>query len=139
MEPLVLTDKSVIPNDDLIFSIIGKNKVHWQKLMASLHEKYPDAQGQWNYYNDGKNWLFKMIRKKKTLFWIGILADTFRIAFYFGDKAGPLVESSDLPASIKDEYKNGQRFGKIRAITMKIEADEQIENALKLADIKVKV
>jgi hypothetical protein len=139
MEPLVLTDKSVIPNDDLIFSIIGKNKIHWQKLMASLHEKYPDAQGQWNYYNDGKNWLFKMIRKKKTLFWIGILADTFRIAFYFGDKAGPLVESSDLPASIKDEYKNGQRFGKIRAISMRVETADQIENALKLADIKIKV
>jgi hypothetical protein len=80
-----------------------------------------------------------MIRKKKTLFWIGILADTFRIAFYFGDKAGPLVESSDLPASIKDEYKNGQRFGKIRAISMRVETADQIENALKLADIKIKV
>ena len=139
MEPLVLTDKSVVPDDKLIFSIIGENRVHWLNLMETLRKKYPDAQGLWNYYNDGKNWLFKMVLKKKTLFWIGILADTFRITFYFGDKAESLIESSSLPAYIKSEYKNGQRFGKIRAISFRVEKNENIENALLLADIKIRV
>ena len=49
-----------------------------------------------------------MIRKKKTLFWIGILQDTFRITFYFGDKAEPLIENSDLPATMKEDFKNGK-------------------------------
>ena len=84
MEPLVLTDKSVLPTDALIFSIIGENSQHWQNLMRLIQKKFPDSQSQWNYYNDGKNWLFKMVRKKKTLFWIGVLKDTFRITFYFG-------------------------------------------------------
>jgi hypothetical protein len=139
MEPLVLTDKSVIPNDNLIFSIIGDKKVHWQKLMHDVHEKYPDAEEVWNYYNDGKNWLFRMIRKKKTLFWIGILKDTFRITFYFGDKAAPLVEKSDLPASMKEEFKNGKRYGKIRAISIRVEEAKDIENARKLVDIRIRV
>jgi hypothetical protein len=136
MEKLVLNDRSVIPNDSLIFSILGKNKKHWLKLMESMHTYFPDALGQWNYYNDGKNWLFKMVRKKKTLFWIGILSDTFRITFYFGDKAAPLIEASDLPADIKSEFKNGPRYGKIRAISMRVEKEEQIENALMLVNIK---
>ncbi len=104
----------------LIFSIIGENSQHWQKLIQSITDKYPDAIKQWNYYNDGKNWLFRMIRKKKTLFWIGVLKDTFRITFYFGGKAESAIVNSDLPDSLKDMYLNGKRYGKIRAITIKV-------------------
>jgi hypothetical protein len=136
MEPLVLTDKSVTPTDELIFSIIGENKTHWQKLISGIRAVYPDALGQWNYYNDGKNWLFKMLLKKKTLFWIGILKDTFRITFYFGDKAEPMIEKSTLPEAMKTAFKTSQRYGKIRAITLKVQSNEDIENAMKVAAIK---
>jgi hypothetical protein len=139
MEPLILTDKTITPNDELVFSIIGENRVHWQKLISIVKAKYPDAQEQWNYYNDGKCWLFRMIRKKKTLFWIGILEGTFRITFYFGDKAEPIIEMSDLPDNMKEDFKNGKRFGKIRAISMRVQHAENIENAIKLVNIRTKV
>lgn len=137
MEPLVLTDKTVIPTDDLIFSIIGDNRVHWQKLITSIHSKYPDSLEQWNYYNDGKNWLFRIIRKKKTIFWIGILKGTFRITFYFGDKAESLIENSDLPVSMKEDFKNGKRYGKIRGLSIRVEKGADIEHALTLAAIRI--
>jgi len=138
MEPLVLTDKSVIPTNDLIFSIIGDKRVLWQKLMLDVHTKYPDAQELWNYYNDGKSWLFRMIRKKKTLFWIGIVNGTFRITFYFGDKAEAAIENSNLPQAMREEFRTSRRFGKIRGITIRVESKTDIENTLKLVDIKVK-
>jgi hypothetical protein len=136
MEPLVLTDKSVYPNDDLIFSIIGNNSVYWKKLLAYIREAYPASEEVWNYYNDGKNWLFRVILKKKTLFWIGVLEDTFRITFYFGDKAEPVIEKSSLPEEIKTAFKNGKRYGKIRAITIKVKSQEDMDNALIVAGIK---
>ncbi|HEX2394341.1 MAG TPA: DUF3788 family protein [Bacteroidales bacterium] len=138
MEPLVLSDKSKFPTDDLIFSIIGKNSEYWNKLMEGIHEKFPGATGQWNYYNDGKNWLFKMVLKKKTLFWIGILSNTFRITFYFGAKAESLITASDLSDTIKQQYLTGQRFGKIRCITFKVEDPSQIDEAIKITEIKSK-
>jgi len=61
--------------------------------------------GNWNYYNDGKQWLFKLVQKKKTVFWAGILSDTFRVTFYFGDKAESLIEASELPSNIKNNFK----------------------------------
>jgi hypothetical protein len=136
MEPLVLTDKSVYPHDDLIFSIIGDNNVYWKKLLASIREAYPASEEVWNYYNDGKNWLFRVILKKKTLFWIGVLEDTFRITFYFGDKAEPLIEKSSLSEEIKDSFKNGTRYGKIRSITFKVKSQEDVDNALVIAGIR---
>jgi hypothetical protein len=139
MEKLILSDSSVFPDNDLIFGIIGPNKAHWQKLMGKVHETYPDAVEQWNYYKDGKNWLFRMIRKKKTIFWIGVLEETFRITFYFGDKAEPLIDKSNLPLLMKQEFKTSKRFGHFRGISLRVEQDEDIENALKLVDIRVKV
>jgi hypothetical protein len=139
MEPLVLKDQSVIPTDDLIFSVIGENKIYWQKLMEHVGTRYPDAEGHWNYYNDGKSWLFKMVLRKKTLFWIGIHQKNFRTTFYFGDKAEPLIERSDLPESIKNNFKNGKRYGKIRAITMIVNTDADVANILILLAIRATI
>lgn len=138
MDPLVLTDKSAIPTNDLIFSIIGDKSALWQKLMTDIHTKYPDTEEIWKYYSDGKSWLFRMIRKKKTLFWIGVLRDTFRITFYFGDKAESAIETSDIPQNMKEEFKTTRRYGKIRGITIRVESKTDIENTLKLVAIKVK-
>jgi hypothetical protein len=137
MEPLVLTDKSVYPDDALIFSIIGSNSVYWKKLLSSIRESYPASEEVWRYYNDGKNWLFRVILKKKTLFWIGVLKDTFRITFYFGDKADAAIEKSSLPEEIKAAFSNGKRYGKIRAITIKVKSLQDIDHALVVAGIKV--
>jgi len=136
MEPLVLKDKSVYPDDELVFSIIGNNSVYWKKLLADIREAYPSSEEVWNYYNDGKNWLFRVLLKKKTLFWIGVLEDTFRITFYFGDKAEPVIEKSNLPEEIKASFKSGKRYGKIRAISIKVNCQEDIDNALVVARIK---
>jgi hypothetical protein len=138
MEPLVLTEKSIPPTDALLFSIIGKKRVYWQNLLAGVHQKYPDAQEQWKYYMDGKNWLFRMIRKKKTLFWIGVHEEGFRVTFYFGDKAAPLIQNSSLPATMIEDFFNGKHYGKIRAISMKVQRAEDVENCLKLVDIRIK-
>ena len=138
-EKPVLSDKSVIPTDDYIFSIIGKRKVHWVTIMKYLSENYPDASGSWNYYNDGKQWLFKLVRKKKTVFWSSILSDTFRITFYLGNKAETIIENSDLPQSIKEEFKTAKRYGLIRPVTIKIMDKTDVDNILKMIDIKTKL
>jgi len=139
MEPPVLTDKSVFPDDALVFSYIGQNRLHWQKLLHAVREKYPDVLEVWNYYNDGKSWLFRTILKKKTLFWIGIFDGSFRITFYFGDKAESVIEESGLPGAIKTDFRNGRHYGKIRAITLRVKGPDDIENAIRLTEMKAKI
>lgn len=138
-ENLMLSDKQIIPTDDYIFSIIGENRILWQTIMNYLSDNYVDIVGSWNYYNDGKRWLFKLTQKKKTIFWIGVLKDTFRVTFYFGDKAEPLIDVSDLHQTIKDDFKNGRRYGKIRAVSLKMWGLSDVESVKKLVAIKMKI
>jgi hypothetical protein len=138
-EKFMLSDKLIRPTDDYIFSIIGDKKGLWHSIMNYSSENYKDISGSWNYYNDGKQWLFKLVRKKKTVFWIGILENTFRVTFYFGDKAESLIENSDLPQLIKDDFKTARKYGLIRPVSIKMNDQADVSNVLKLIDIKFRI
>jgi len=138
-EIYVFSDRQVKPTEDLIFSIIGDKKILWEKIMNYLSDNYKDASGTWNYYNDGKQWLFKMVRKKKTIFWLAVMKDTFRVTFYFGDKAEPVIVASGLPESVRDNFLTGKHYGKIRAISTKMTGLSDAETVIKLIDIKAEL
>jgi hypothetical protein len=138
LDPILFTDRNVYPTDDYIFSIIGEKKIFWQSIMNHMSSVYKDSEGQWNFYNDGKRWLFKMVYKKKTIFWAAILSGSFRITFYFGNKAENVIENSDLPGNIKEEFKTAKRYGLIRPVTLIVNDNADVDNILKLISIKSK-
>lgn len=138
-EIILFSDPAIKPDEKLIFSKIGSKKKLWQALMSYMSENYKESEGTWNYYNDGKRWLFKMVLKKKTIFWATVLEDAFRITFYFGDKAEPVIVASDLTEEAKQQFLNGPRYGKIRAITTTMNDLSDIETVKKLIAIKVKM
>ena len=72
---------------------------------------------EWKYYNDGKTWLFRTLKKKKTLFWIRILKNTFRIAFWFINKLEPIILESDSHEKI-NRYKIGKIINLIYLLTV---------------------
>ena len=65
--------------------------------------------------------------------------DTFRITFYFGDKAEPVLEASDLPQRIKSEFKTAKKYGAIRAVSTVMRDLSDVEIVKKLVSIKTKL
>lgn len=139
-ELLAFPDMAVEPTEERIFSVIGENKCHWQKILKEIPENHKDISWSWKYYNDGKQWLFRLMQKKKTLFWGAILkSGSFRTTFYFGNKTEPVVLSSNIPEKQKQEFMNAKRFGNMRAISIIVRSDEDVDAVLKLADLKLKI
>ena len=134
-----LSDPAIVPDDKLIFSLIGEKKKFWQAVLKFVADNYSDMEGEWRYYNDGKRWLFKMELKKKTIFWATVLDGAFRITFYFGGKAEPVIVASDLPDNVKQQYLTGPRYGKIRAITIPVNDLSDVNVIEKLIPVKVKL
>jgi hypothetical protein len=135
----LLNDKEIYPSDSYIFSIIGDKQIFWRSIMIYMHDNYKDSEGKWNYYNDGKRWLFKMVHKKKTVFWAGILNDTFRVTFYLGDKAETIIQNSDLPRSTKEEFRTAKKYGSIRPVSFVIKDKTDAGNVLKMIGLKSKL
>jgi hypothetical protein len=135
-EVLMLPDKNVVPDDNLIFSLIGDRKNQWQEIINYAGTNYKGSSGEWRYYNDGKQWLYKFQHKKKTIFWIAILDGTFRITFYFGNKAEPAILSSDLPEPVRKDFITAKRYGNIRAISFKVDEFTDSGTITRLIDLK---
>jgi len=139
MEPQILTDKNQFPTEEIIFSHIGKNKTHWQSLFQYVHKEHTDFSEQWRYYNDGKSWLMKVTRKSKTIFWLSIIKDTFRITFYFTDKAEEVINKSSISDELKEQFKEGKRYNKIRGLTIAFKNKKDVEYAKLLIEIKLSI
>lgn len=138
-ENILFDDKNVRPTREMIFSHLGDKKALWVDLMDHLESNYKGSEGMWNFYNDGKRWLYKHVLKKKTLFWLTVYEGSFTVTFYFGDKAEPVILSSGLSQKIKDDFLTGQRYGKIRAISIPVTHKDDLIPARLLVEIKSKI
>ena len=138
MDEIILSNKDQFPTEEIIFSHIGKSKLIWQSLFEFIHSDYPEFNEEWRYYKDGGSWLMKVNKKSKTIFWLSIIKNAFSVTFYFGDKAQPAIMESKISDEVKDQFKNGKRFGKIRAITLVMKRKKEIEFVKELIPIKLK-
>ena len=139
MEVPVLNDKNQFPTEEIIFSHLGKCTNLWIDLFGYIHQTYPDFVEEWRYYNDGKSWLLKVTRKKKTICWISVLNNAFRMTCYFGDKAVKTILESKLSEQYKKQFAEGKKYGKIRGITIVFSKKADLEAAKVMLTIKEKL
>jgi len=135
----VLGDKSVFPSEEILQSITGEMMIIWKRIVDHAESNYKDITKEWRYYNDGKQWLFKLQYKLKTVFWSSVQDNTFRITFYFGNKAEHLLIESDLPDAIKEQFVSAKTFGTMRPVTFTLSEDTDIESIFKLIYLKTSI
>lgn len=139
MDQPLLSDKNQFPTEEIIFSHIGKSKTQWLSLFEYIHSNHPDFSEEWRYYNDGKSWLMKVVRKSKTVFWLAVVKGAFRITFYFIGRAEEAINKSDIPDKLKKQFKDGKKYSKIRGLTIIPKTKKDVEYFKSLIEIKLSV
>ena len=139
MEKPCLNNKDEYPNDEVLSHYLGKVKNTWDSFIDFINESYPLFSSQWRYYKDGKNWLYKITKKKKTICWISIYHNKFKTTFYFPDKVEELITASKLKKEYIDQFIHGKKYGKIRGITIEIKKLTDLNATKKLIEIKEQV
>jgi hypothetical protein len=139
MAQQVLADENLYPTEEVIYEHIGNSKILWESLFEYIHVNYPDLNTQWRYYNDGKSWLMKATLKKRTVFWLSLFEDTFRITFFYTDKAEEAIKNSSISDELKNSFINGKRFNKIRGINLVFRNKKDIEYAKTLIALRLSI
>jgi hypothetical protein len=139
MEKPCLNDKNEYPDDAVLSRYLGKVKRTWDSFIDFINENYPSFSGQWRYYIDGKSWLYKLTKKKKTVSWISIYHNKFKTTFYFPDKAEELIKTSKLNKEYIDQFVHGKKYGKIRGISVEIKKSANLNATKTLIEIKEQV
>jgi hypothetical protein len=138
MSASVFDDISVKPDEKALLKAIGKKAVHWKKIKKHLEDEYGELIEDWKYYGKKTGWLLKTLKKKRNLFFCIPLKGGFHITFVFGDKAVSVVESSDLPETIKEELRNARKYAEGRGLRIDVKSAKDVKNIQKLVAIKVK-
>ena len=138
MEKPVLTDKDLFPSDEVIFSHLGEKKKLWITFFNDLRKTYADFVEEWRYYKDGHSWLLKITRKKKTVCWVSVIEKGFSGTFYFSDQFAEAILNSSISENLKESFRNGNHYGKIRGLTIMFSRENDIEDAKTLIGINLK-
>jgi hypothetical protein len=139
MEKPCLNDKNEYPNDEVLSRYLGKVKNAWDSFVVFINESHPSFSGEWRYYNDGKSWLYKISKKKKTICWVSVYPNMFRTGFYFADKAEDLIKMSKLKKEYIEQFIHGKKYGKIRGITVEVKKSTDLNATKALIEIKEQV
>ncbi|MGE5364811.1 MAG: DUF3788 family protein [Bacteroidota bacterium] len=139
MQQTVLHDKDVFPSEEVIFSHIGARKKLWCSLFDFIHAEHPEISVEWRYYLDGKSWLMKVTKKSRTIFWLSLTGNTFRLTFYFNQRAETALEESGLSEELKNIFFTSKYINKIRPITITVSGKQDIEQIKILTAIKLRV
>ena len=137
MDTAVLSDPAELPSPELLSKLLGSKFRLYCKTLEYLRLEVPESKPEWNYYNDGKSWLLRILLSRKTLCWISVHERGFGAAFYISGKYERDVLESKLPATLKREYlRTGAK--KIRGIRLGMDNAKDLSTFTELVKIKRK-
>jgi hypothetical protein len=130
------TDPSCAPTEETITKAIGRAAPAWRALFDGIRAEHADLTEAWRYYADGKSWLLKVSRKSKTIFWLSVEQNGFRVAFYFPERlTGALLESA-LSEERKAAIRASAPSGKLRPIAVDFGPRSGVKDVMTLIGLK---
>lgn len=134
MKPL-LKDPEELPTIENLAKYLGTDSLAlYQQLLVMLHKE--SFKEDWNYYNDGKHWLAKILYKKKNLGWISIWESGVKITVYFGERIWPQLMTNELFQQLEASDVEIHKSGKLTAVLVPILNETSLQNAVALVKFK---
>ena len=137
METQLLKDPNVLPSAMTLKNALGSNVYEvFESYIKTITGANYGLTHEWNYYNDGKSWLCKIIHKKKTVHWLSVWDGCFKIAFYFTEKHLEGIAALDISEKIKEDFCKTKPVGRLLPMLFTINQKEQLTDLLNVVIFK---
>ena len=130
----LLRDPDVYPSEEVLAEVL----VGSRDAYAAFVKKLPEfgIELEWRYYNDGKSWLGKCVRKKKTIFWLSIWDGLFKTTFYFTEKTRGGVHELPIRDEIKTKFESEKHLGKLIPLLIEVNDASALDDVYALIEYK---
>jgi hypothetical protein len=133
---LQLRDEAVVPNDNVLKASLGESFEAY-KLLLDLFEKN-DLQYEWRYYKDGKAWLCKVQKKKKTIVWMSAWKGYFEAAIYVPVRLLDEILDLEIDNELKKKISETKNVGKSKPCIFEIRDEGMVPHFEKVMLFKIK-
>ena len=132
---LELRDESVYPDERVVKAVLGKSYDSYCKLLKLYDDN--EMNYEWRYYKDGKAWLCKVQRKKRTIVWMSAWKGYMKAAIYIPEKHIKEVYALDINEETKKNIKKTKNVGKSKPCIFEIRNDDVLDDFNKVMQFKI--
>jgi hypothetical protein len=136
METQLLREENPFPDDGVLKLNLGGIYDVYAELVSEITKEPYSLQMEWNYYKDGKSWLCKITFRKKTVMWLSVWNDCFKVSFFFTEKSKSGIEELKIAPTIKESFQKSKNIGKLIPLVISINEMSQIDDVLKIIVFK---
>ena len=133
----LLKDPDVFPSVEMLEKVLDKKYPVIREFINTVESEEINLTPNWRYYKDGKAWFCKITLKKKTVVWLSVWSDCFKVAFYFTEKSGGGIPGLRIDDSIKEFYLNHKPIGKLKPIVVEVRSKSQLVDINTLIKYKI--
>jgi lipopolysaccharide biosynthesis glycosyltransferase len=130
-----LNDESIEPKEDVLKSILGTSYKAYTELLELFDKN--EMTYIWRYYKDGKAWLCKVEKKKRTIVWMSAWRGYTKATIYIPEKYIGDIQSIDVTKETMDKIKNTKNVGKSKPCMFDIRDSCVLEDFNKVMQFKI--
>ncbi len=127
----------VSPTEENLKEVLGDSFSVYKLLLETIHSN--NLTYEWNYYKDGKSWLCKIQKKKKTIFWLSAWKDYFETVFYIQENHMENICALSLSKEQVKKIVDTKNVGKLKPCIFEMKSQENFNDFIKVMNYKLSV
>lgn len=130
-----LRDENIYPDDKVLNDVLGPSYSSYLKLIELFNNN--EMTYEWRFYRDGKAWLCKVQKKKRTIVWMSAWKGFMKATIYFPLRLLDDVLSLDIDDNFKQHIGDTKNIGKSKPCTFDIKDDAPLLDFEKMMNFKI--
>lgn len=130
-----LTDENTFPKESVLEKILGRSYNAYQELLKLYDNS--ELTREWRYYRDGKAWLCKVQRKKRTIVWMSAWRGYMQATIYFPVRFLDDILKLKITQKTKDRIVNTPNVGNSKPCIFEIRNKESLKDFEKVMQFKI--
>jgi hypothetical protein len=128
-------DAAIYPDEGRLKSVLGDSYPAYCDLIKLFDDNMMTH--EWRYYHDGKAWLCKVQKKKKTIVWMSAWKGFMQATIYVPEKFAEEIYKLNLSEARKETIRQARKVGKSTPCIFKIHTNEVLEDFNQVMQFKL--
>ena len=130
-----LTDENTFPYESVLKKVLGRSYNAYLELLK-LYENN-DLAYEWRYYRDGKAWLCKVQKKKRTIVWMSAWKGYMQAAIYLPERYIDDIIKLSISDDTKNKIMKTKNVGKSKPCIFEIKNKKVLGDLEKVMKFKI--
>ena len=132
-----LDDKSQVPTEESLSSVLGPARALWDELVSALESEYRPLTEKWGYSGKPWGWSLALKQKKRTIVYLTPSTSFFYAGFALGEKAVAVAVRGGLTPEVLSVIESARKHAEGRAVRMEVRTAQDVQQALVIAAAKM--